>query len=318
LTFEPNGGVLSGATGKTVAYNEPVGPLPVPAPPADSVFVSWNTAPDGSGLAYTEATVYQVAGDLTLYARWRFYNDYTLTFDPNGGTLPPNANSSRIATYNEAVGELPTPVREGYTFYRWTVERNGSGISYSATTKYHLEDHLTLYAQWIVNATFTITFNPNGGVLPDVTSKEVTYNMVVGELPVPTFAGYAFTGWNMRQNGSGATYTDSTVCTYDGNFQLYAQWTKNDDDDDEPTAVATESRQALKLYPNPVSGELIIYNAGLRKGEKVEIFSLAGEAVGIYEISGGDVTTINVAHLPDGAYIVRVKNRAEKILKISK
>jgi rhamnogalacturonan endolyase len=316
LTFDANGGALGGAATKVVSFNEPVGALPEPAPPADSAFVGWNTARDGSGQTYTEATVYGVSGDLTLYARWRFHNDYTLTLNPNGGALS-GADSSRTATYNEAVGDLPRPAREGYTFTGWNVAPNGSGKAYSSTTAYHVEAHLTLYAQWVANLTFTVTFNPNGGELPgDATgSKVATYGVAVGALPEPARAGYAFTEWNMRQNGTGKTYTDTTVCTFDGNFTLYAQWTK-DGDDDELTAVTTENQQALKLYPNPVSGgTLIIYNAGLKQGEKVEIVNMAGEIVVVYEISGGKVTTINIAHLPDGVYIVRVKNRAEKILK---
>jgi rhamnogalacturonan endolyase len=317
LTFDPNGGTLQGASSRQVSYGEPVGALPVPTPPTDSAFAGWNTARDGSGKTYSEATVYEVSGDLTLYARWRFHSDYTLTLNPNGGALPA-ADSSRTATYGEAVGDLPAPAREGYTFVSWTTGQDGSGVAYTSATTYHVEDHLTLYAQWRPSATFTITFEPNGGVLPDgaAGSKVVTYGLMVGELPRPTREGHDFAGWNMRQNGSGATYTDSTVCTYDGNFRLYAQWTEHSNGG-EPTAVAPEKRHAVKMYPNPVwCGVLTIDNAGLKPGDRVEIFSLSGEAVGVYEVSGGEVTTIDVAHLPGGAYIVKVGGLAEKILKL--
>jgi uncharacterized repeat protein (TIGR02543 family) len=313
LTFDPNGGTLQGVSSKTVSYGDPVGDIPVPVPPADSAFDGWNTAPDGSGDTYTDTTVYSVSGNLTLYAHWRQINMYTLTFDANGGTLPSGSGSKQV-TYGEAVGELPVPTREGYTFLGWNVAQEGSGITCIAATKYAVERHSTIYAQWVVNHSVTLSFKPNGGELPGDDAKVVTYGTRVGELPVPTRTGYTFTEWNTKQNGSGDTYTDTTVCTYDGaNLSLYAQWSGSGG---ESTAVTAESRQALKLYPNPVSnGVLTIENGTLQRGEKVEIFSLAGELVGTYEISGGIATAIDIAHLPSGAYIVKVKNRAEKILK---
>jgi rhamnogalacturonan endolyase len=315
LTFDPNGGTpLQGAGSKIVSYNDPVGALPVPAwPTADSAFDGWNTERDGSGATYTEATAYTESRDLTLYAQWRLFNVYTLTFDPNGGTL--SGGSSKHVTLHEAVGELPAPLREGYTLAGWNERQDGSGVAYTAATVYRAERHSTLYAQWSENFSVTLSFNPNGGELPGAAAKTVVYGVKVGELPVPTRSGYAFAGWNTKLNGSGATYTDSTVCTYDGaTLKLYAQWSGSGSED--PTAVEVELRQTLKLYPNPVSnGRLTIENGELGRGEKVEIFSLSGELVGVYELSGGKVTTIDIAHLPSGAYIVKVHNKAEKILK---
>lgn len=56
---------------------------------------------------------------------------YAVTFDANGGTLQGYGNSSqatRQVKYGEQYGDLPTPVREGYTFKGW----NGKNkINYS-------------------------------------------------------------------------------------------------------------------------------------------------------------------------------------------
>lgn len=58
-------------------------------------------------------------------------NQYAVTFDANGGTLQGYGNSSqatRQVKYGEQYGDLPTPVREGYTFKGW----NGKNkINYS-------------------------------------------------------------------------------------------------------------------------------------------------------------------------------------------
>ncbi len=49
-------------------------------------------------------------------------NEYTVTFDANGGTIQGYGNSSKATkqvTYGETYGTLPTPTREGYTFAGW-------------------------------------------------------------------------------------------------------------------------------------------------------------------------------------------------------
>ena len=48
--------------------------------------------------------------------------EYTVTFDLNGGTLANHGDSEQITkqvTYEEAYGTLPTPTREGYIFKGW-------------------------------------------------------------------------------------------------------------------------------------------------------------------------------------------------------
>ena len=45
-------------------------------------------------------------------------------------------------------------------------------------------------------------------------------------------AGYTFTGWNTKANGTGTSYADEAevenlIATNNGNVILYAQWTKN-------------------------------------------------------------------------------------------
>ena len=49
-------------------------------------------------------------------------NKYAVTFDANGGTLEGYGNASqttKMVTYGETYGALPTPSREGYTFKGW-------------------------------------------------------------------------------------------------------------------------------------------------------------------------------------------------------
>ena len=68
----------------------------------------------------------------------------------------------------------------------------------------------------------TITFDANGGTV-SIPSKEVTVNGTYGELPVPTYTGYAFMGWYTSAT-DGTKIEESTPVTITENQTLYAQW----------------------------------------------------------------------------------------------
>lgn len=65
LTFNANGGTVS-PTSKTVTYDAAVGTLPTPTKKG-GVFSHWE---DDNGTVYTASTVYKVAGNTQLTARW--------------------------------------------------------------------------------------------------------------------------------------------------------------------------------------------------------------------------------------------------------
>ena len=81
--------------------------------------------------------------DHTLYAIWAV-NTYTVTFDPNGGTVTP---TSKTVTYGGTYGDLPAPVRDGYDFIGWyTALSDGAKIESTATVS--ITTNQTLYALW--------------------------------------------------------------------------------------------------------------------------------------------------------------------------
>jgi len=69
---------------------------------------------------------------------------YTVTFDPNGGTV--NQNTKTVTAGNE-IGALPTPTRDGYTFLYWCTEKNSVGMVVNKDNLI-VEKNQTLYAQW--------------------------------------------------------------------------------------------------------------------------------------------------------------------------
>ena len=69
---------------------------------------------------------------------------------------------------------------------------------------------------------------------------------------------------------------------------------------------------ALKIYPNPTTGELKIKNYEL-KIENIEIFDVYGRQIFNFQFS--TFNSIDVSGLPTGVYFVRVGNRMAKFVK---
>jgi hypothetical protein len=80
--------------------------------------------------------------------------------------------------------------------------------------------------------------------------------------------------------------------------------------------VGTQNLAPLQIYPNPtINEQLTIDNGQLPAGSKVEIYSVNGGLVGVYDVSDGKSTTLNLSHLSQGTYIVKVGNKAAKVVK---
>lgn len=120
------------------------------------VFLSWNTAADGSGKTdYPNSTV-KITGDVTLYAQWGDKaSTVSVTYHSNFGTdvaqsAAAVANNSKITV--EAYNALNLPERTGYSFVGWTTEANGSGTKFSAGDSARVDNGSNdLYAQWEIN-----------------------------------------------------------------------------------------------------------------------------------------------------------------------
>ncbi|MCD7755764.1 MAG: S8 family serine peptidase, partial [Firmicutes bacterium] len=114
-----------------------------------------------------------VTGDMTITAQ--YVPLYTITLEPNGGYLDTTTIS---VVEGQAIGELPTPTKEGYTFGGWY---DADGTAITAETIYTASGNSTYYAAWTAN-TYTVTLISNG----DSETITVTYGEAIGELPTPT------------------------------------------------------------------------------------------------------------------------------------
>lgn len=201
-TFNGNGGSTPSPSSITKEYNTALGTLPT-CSRTGYTFLGWYTASSG-GTKISTTTV--VTKDITYYAQWSI-NSYTLTFNPNGGTVTP---TSKDLEYNSAYGTLPTPTRASdaqytYTFAGWYTAATG-GTQVTATTKMAAKD-TTIYAHWTSNTrSYTVSYQTTYGTL-NRTSQSVAYNSKGScTLTMPNNTAeftYTFVGWYTAANGGG-------------------------------------------------------------------------------------------------------------------
>ena len=191
-------------------------------------FASWNTSADGSGTSYASGASYTANATVTLYAQWTA-NTYTVTYNANGGTSAPAAQTK---THDVALTLSSTvPTRTGYTFAGWNTSADGSGTSYASGASYTANAIVTLYAKWTAN-TYTVTYNANGGTgAPAAQTKTHDVALPLSST-VPTRTGYTFADWNTSADGSGTSYAPGASYTANANVTLYAQWTETEETED--------------------------------------------------------------------------------------
>lgn len=144
----------------------------------DKVFLSWNTAADGTGKTYYPNSTVEITGDVTLYAQWGDKaSTVSVTYHSNFGTdqtkmVKDIANNGQITVEDYSATGLPA--REGYTFAGW---KNNEGTSFSANDSARVNKDVPndLYAQWTpnTNTAYKVEFYYQGddGSYPSTASK---------------------------------------------------------------------------------------------------------------------------------------------------
>jgi uncharacterized repeat protein (TIGR02543 family) len=148
---------------------------------------------------------------VTLYAIWT-PNQYTVTFNSNGGTPVP----SQPVNYGDKADRPANPTRDGYTFEGWY---GNAALTSVYNFSSSVTDNITLYAKWNGD-TYTVTFNTNGGSF--VPSQTVTPGgKAIRPVANPTRTGYTFGNW-YSDSALTSVYNFSTPVNND--ITLYAKW----------------------------------------------------------------------------------------------
>lgn len=144
---------------------------------------------------------------------------YVVKFNATGGTC---IMSEVTVNQNSSIGNLPTPVKDGYEFLGWyDAKENGNEITNASI----ISNNITIYAHWqeITSenpASYTITFNATGGIC-DTETITVKENQPINDLPIPKKEGFLFNGW-FTEESKGDMITEDTVIT--NNVTYYAHW----------------------------------------------------------------------------------------------
>ena len=214
-------------------------------------FLGWATAAEGE-IAYQPGDTYATDAAVTLYAVWKV-NQYTDTFDPNGGTGGGSFTGDYGSSYT-----APTATRPGYLISGWwSAKTGGSKVANPGQTITHNANNDTAYAQWKVR-TYTISCNPNGGVFQGseqatqlttklhsgsiasigtaekgITTEEWAVNLDPkgGNCPVEKVVtggtvAHIFTGWYDQQGNQ--VYDENGDCV-EGQFWQKSKWIYDND-----------------------------------------------------------------------------------------
>ena len=201
VTFNANGGTLTGAERTDVTFGQPIGEPTEPTPPDGYTFAGWYY----NGTAWDFETNAMPAGDITLVAQWE-RESYSVVFDND------SMKTEYTYLYGDTVTKPADPVKEGHAFLGWY---NGE-IPYDFAEK--VTSDLTLTAMWQKN-TYTVTFNANGGT--DVAPQEVEYLGTAKEPAAPAREGYTFEGWYL--NGTQWDFDEMSVTS---DITLVALWSE--------------------------------------------------------------------------------------------
>jgi len=188
-------------------------------------FGGWNTNAAGTGENFGAGTTFTPASNTTLFARWIV--NFTVTFDPNGGT----GTVPALTTPQGSNITLPNGAglsRGGYTFGGWNRNAAGTGENFGAGSTFTPPGDTTLHARWIAAGTgsFTVTFSANGGsgTAPAPQTVAAGSSIALPSSGGLSQSGFTFGGWNTNADGTGTNHSVGASFTPAGNVTLFARW----------------------------------------------------------------------------------------------
>lgn len=229
VSFEANGGEGAMEPVTVNADDEYTAPECTFTAPDGQEFDCWTNA-DGTETYPAGTSLGLLAGDTTLYAKWKDVEPapvthFTVSFDANGGTgeMSP-ADVDADAEYTVPGSAFTAPA--GKVFDSWNTAADGTGTKYMPQDAPAIHENMTLFAQWVAAPATkcTVTFDANGGTgAMDVLTADLGTTVT---LPASTFTrdGYVFAGWNTAADGTGTAIVNGGQLTLGSNATLYAQW----------------------------------------------------------------------------------------------
>lgn len=162
------------------------------------------------------------SGSVTVQIPVPAKDNYTVSFDANGGTGAPSSLNKPIGVSISLPNTIP--IRNGYTFQGWGTSRTATVVAYTAGGTYSANASATLYAIWKAN-TYTIRFDANGGSgAPIQQTKTHGVNLTLSST-IPVRQDYRFDGWGVSKESTTVVYRPGDQLTDNTDMTLYAIWT---------------------------------------------------------------------------------------------
>lgn len=235
VTFNANGGTISGADYAEGQAGTAISSAPTPTPTPTRygyTFGGWYTdSACKDSAAESDGNYKFPVANATWYAKWTA-KDVTVVFDYGEGKAGNEEQKQITKPFGSTLSEddIPAPTLAGSTLTGWS-RKDGTIIPNSNMTSEVIgtEGKVTYTAYYTANP-ITITFDPNGGTFPDGTTESKSYmksegdTMPFADVPVPTKDAQTFAGWKLQgAEDSSATTTDSM--TFDTAKTYVAVWT---------------------------------------------------------------------------------------------
>ncbi|CAH2761076.1 InlB B-repeat-containing protein [Erysipelothrix amsterdamensis] len=189
------------------------------------------------GMVSSHVTMKNKQSGVSLFTSSYSSNMYFVEFDTQGGTFTDGSDFRENSVYyNQLItygSEYQEPVKPGYTFEGWEMDRPGSGNMWDVENRL-ITFHEYLFAVWSedpVVVDYAVSYDANGAKSGDVPSgtrvEENTTYTILDALPNLVNPGFTFDGWNTAQDGSGKSVQPNDAFTVTEDTVFYAQWKKN-------------------------------------------------------------------------------------------
>ena len=245
-----------------------------PTPTRDGyTFAGWYWHADYSGYTDEQKAADKVDFDqavtgqtVTMFAQWtkdEVQNETDVLYVANGGKFFDDQEVQQGLTDSDGMMRQPmTPTRDGYTFVGWYWVSDLSVLTEEQKEQNKVDfgqpvtkPHVTMYAQWVKNQDeINVLYAANGGQFADGndTMQGVADSDGVMRQPAaPTREGYTFAGWYWVSDLSGLTDEQKDLNKVDfsqsiagkDHATIYAQWTKNADQNEIDVLYAANGGQ---------------------------------------------------------------------------
>lgn len=263
---------------------------------------------------------------------------YYVSMDAFGGTIngkPKLTLESKAEEFKTIDLTKYTPVRKGYTFKGWDLDGEiVTSINSSAFTKGDVINLTATYTQdTFAGDDRVLILNANGGTIDGKESNKYDYlgggnsGTAMSLLPyIPVREGYTFNGWNSKKNGSGKNFKyiywrrwdkddkddlnrDTVIknalgAEYYQNVTLYASWTKNSGEPEQPAEETVKEIQSTGKTKGKIE-----FEKGVSKNYKLDIRPIEVEK----DLADKNVKYVVDINILDGNNVVSISNTKMKI-----